>query len=348
MSSTEDTLFEEEEALFHQEQGLAEMEAELHAQEKGLVQMEQRISKRNQTLTNLMSYISEQGESLTRRAEAIGPRALKLVEEALGGEAAADELESVVGKLEERQVMVERRREFLAMRQDLVEERGTLLVERQEAIETAEGRFEEAEEKLLTREQLITKTLRQLLTAASELQGDDDEDPSSLPPSRRRPTRSESTRSAGGKPMTIHAGEAEGADEGASRHGGHSRREDEATRRRRAGARVTTPTGGFRITLEILLGSGESSRLFRYEEDAPEDLPGVFLVTPSLLKEGREVRMRIHMGERLVTAEGVVSWRRTQADANGPPGMGIEIADLKPEDEETVRAWMREFPPLVV
>ncbi len=347
MSSTEDTLFEEEEALFHQEQGLAEMEAELHAQEEGLVQMEQRFSKRNQTLSNLMSYIAEQGESLTRRAEAIGPRALKLVEEALGGEAATDELESVVGKLEERQVMVERRREFLAMRQELAEERGNLLLERQEAIEAAEGRFEEAEEKLLAREQLIAKTLRQLLTAASDLEGDDEES-ASLPPSRRRPTRSESTRSAGGKPMIIHAGATEGADEGAARHGGHSRREDEATRRRRAGARVQPPTGGFRITLEILLGPGESSRLFRYEEDGPEDLPGVFLVTPSLLKEGREVRMRIHLGERLVEADGVVSWRRTEADAGGPPGMGIEIADLKPEGEEALRAWMEEFPPLVV
>lgn len=348
MSSTEDTLFEEEEALFHQEQGLAEMEAELHAQEEGLVQMEQRFGKRNQTLTNLMSYVSEQGESLARRAEAIGPRALKLVEEALGGEAAAGELESVVGKVEDRQVMVERRREFLAMRQELVEERGTLLLERQESIEAAEGGFQEAEEKLLAREQLIAKTMRQLLTAASELEGDDDEEPSSLPPSRRRPTRSESARSAGGKPMTIHAGTAEGANEGAGRHGGHSRREDEATRRRRGGARVQAPTGGFRITLEILLGPGESSRLFRYEEDASDDLPGVFLVTPSLLKEGREVHLRIHMGERLVKADGVVSWRRTQADAGGPPGMGIEIADLKPEDEEAIRAWMKEFPPLVV
>jgi Tfp pilus assembly protein PilZ len=80
---------------------------------------------------------------------------------------------------------------------------------------------------------------------------------------------------------------------------------------------------------------------FRYEDDDPDELPGLFLSTNRRLQEGREVLL-----EMLVTTDGkihtkgVVSWLQQEAEDDGPIGMGIDIVDLTPADMAFVRIWL--------
>jgi hypothetical protein len=128
--------------------------------------------------------------------------------------------------------------------------------------------------------------------------------------------------------------------------GANTSSEAKVTRRRRGRAR--SGTNQFKITLEAVLGQGEKHTFFRYRADGPTDLPGLFLVTPNLLREGREVKLRIKLDTASIETRGVVSWRRQAADGQGPPGMGIEIAELNEDEWASVGAWMKQVAPMVV
>lgn len=344
------SVFQEEQALFEQEQGVVEMEVQFHAQEEGLVQMERSFSKRSQTLGSLVSYVSEQQQNLIQRASLIGSKAKSMCEEALSGLASLDSVsvDDVIGLAGERTKTLERRQRVLEARMNLIEEREALYAKRLEAIETAESRFNELEEALLAREKVVANTLRMLITAASELGDDDEEEEDDEEPDPAAPLVSRTDREgiAGGKPMTVLGGDLQRAAEARQRASGHSASEHAATHQRRG--RTSPGANLFKITLEAVLGGDERHEFFRYRADGPDDLPGLFLATPNLLKEGREVRLRMKLGDLFLEASGVVSWRRQAEDANGPPGMGIEITSIGQQELNHIHEWLKANPPMVV
>lgn len=384
MPTPEDAVRVDEQELTTQEQGVVAMEAQLDAQEGGLLQMERSFAKRSQTLRSLMEYVANQESSLLTRAEAIGPRAKSLVDETLqvGGDGLDDDFGGL-GALEERQVLLERRREMLALRMELVEDREQLHTKRLSAVEGAEGGFQKAEERLLSREKVIADTLRKLITQASELsQNEDDSDSDKEPalvgrqkdaaahdlaqPDR---TLAGNSETVGGKRrlktgplgsnaavmvkkiddkdgLTVEHGQVQRPSQDTAPAGARSRSENAATRRRRG--RTKQGTNQFKITLEAVLGGPEKHTFFRYRADSTTDLPGLFLATPNLLREGRDVTLRIKLDSHSIETRGVVSWRRHAADGQGPPGMGIEIAELNEDEWANVGAWMKKTAPMVV
>ncbi len=354
----------EEQALHEQEQGLIEMEEQLHAQEQGVAQMERAFTKRNKTLLNLVSYVDEQETNLLKRAAAIGPKAKELVREMLGSaEDAPMGATSGVGKPKERGALLERRQELLAARMELVEEREGLYGGRYEEIEKAENAIADVEQKLLRREREISEALRELIAASSSLMGDEDEDEDEdgddddddaheqpeekPPPGGGAAQHVVESDSVGREPVRVVGG-ATKTDEhaGGKPEGVNSRTEDEVTRRRKGRARART--NQFRITLEAHLDAGEPHEFFSYKNDTPEDLPGLFIATPNLLKVGREVRVRVGMAGSQLEATGVVAWRRQRGEAGGPPGMGIELLNLSDGERTVVQDWVTEHEPVVV
>ena len=357
-----DTLPIEEQALFERERGLAEMEAGLYEQEQGVVQTERAFKKRNKTLLNLVSYVAEQEANLRRRAEAIGPEAAQVVAErlsratdgGLGGGAA-------VGLEEARLAMVARRRELLEERISLVEEREQLIARRYDAIEKAEGATTDIEQRLLRREREISEALRELITASASLQGDDDdddddggdddddEDPAPEPERHGPPGRATQHQAEavplGREPLQVVGGEVE-TDVPEELHGAGSRAEDEVTRRRKGRARART--NQFRITLEAQIDGAEAHHFFAYRDDGPEDLPGVFIATPNLLKVGREVRARISVAGKHLEATGIVGWRRQRGEAGGPPGMGVELLNLSEPERVILTHWVAKHPATLI
>ena len=366
-----ETLLIEEQALFERERGLAEWEATLQEQEQTVVQSERSFKKRNKTLLNLVSYVAEQEANLLRRAEAIGPEAWQLVGERLGG-SSGDEGRGhgSVGLEDQRTAMLERRRELLEARTALVEEREALIAQRYEAIDKAEGTTAEMEQRLLSREREISQALRELITSSATLQGDDDDDEGSEdeedparareahgPPGReeraepvaaplvRHSQHSREADDIGREPLEVVGGDVE-SDSPVRFEGAGSRTEDEVTRRRKGRARART--NQFRITLEAQLDGGEAHHFFAYRDDGPEDLPGVFIATPNLLKVGREVRVRVGLGKGQLEATGIVGWRRQRGEAGGPPGMGVELLNLSEADRVLITIWVSDHPPVQI
>ncbi|TNF30574.1 MAG: hypothetical protein EP329_13615 [Deltaproteobacteria bacterium] len=355
----------EEQALFERERGLAEWEATLMEQEQGVVQSERAFKKRNKTLLNLVSYVAEQEANLRRRAEAIGPEASLLVGERLSDDGGAGGLpQGGVGLADQRSVMIERRRELLEIRTALVEEREALVAQRYEAIDQAEGATAEVEKRLLEREREISEALRELITSSASLQSDDDDDgeededeePASArqahgPPGGSAPVSSSvrhtqhksASNDIGREPLEVVGGDVSSDSPKRSEAPG-SRGEDEVTRRRKGRARART--NQFRITLEALIDGVEDNHFFAYRDDGPEDVPGVFISTPNLLKVGREVRVRVGLGSGLLEATGIVGWRRQRGEAGGPPGMGVELLNLSDSDRALIQGWTEEHPPV--
>ena len=107
-------------------------------------------------------------------------------------------------------------------------------------------------------------------------------------------------------------------------------------------------TNQFKITLEAVLESTEPHHFFRYENDGAEDLPGLFIATPNLLKVGREVRVRVGRDGRFLEATGIVAWRRQRGDSGGVPGMGIELLNLSEPERVQVTKWNQEKPPVTI
>ncbi|PIE18492.1 MAG: hypothetical protein CSA66_04595 [Proteobacteria bacterium] len=352
----------EEQALHEQEQGLIEMEEQLHAQEQGVAQMERAFTKRNKALLNLVSYVFEQEANLLKRAEAIGPKAEHLVREMLGGSEDSTAISGAagVGLPDERAKLVEQRHELLAARMELVEEREVLYAGRYEAIETAESAIADVERRLLKREREISEALRELIAASSSLMGDEDEDDDdeedsdeegaaeaagSGSPPRASGTQHVTERGSGREPLRVVGGEIDAKDRARS-EGANSKTEDQVTRRRKGRARART--NQFRITLEANLDAGEPHHFFAYRNDTPDDIPGLFIATPNLLKVGREVRVSATLAGATLAATGVVAWRRQRGETGGPPGMGIELLNLGDDERELVDIWVSEHVPVTV
>lgn len=380
-------LLVEEQALHEQEQGLIHMEAQLHTEEQGIAKMERAFFKKTKALVNHASYVKEQEASLLRRAEAMGARAHELAKELLdaaGGQFGA--LAPDLGKIAERQRLLQQRKELMSSRMALLEEREALYAQRAEALESAEAQVGEIEGKLATRESAVAEAARKVFSAASELLDDDDDDalygaasdgpgpvrdrkptpamasatevvvagsnPGVTQPDRR-PSKRVNVRSGisegppiAGQALRVASGSVEQVANDESL-GGVSRAEDKATRKR-AGARSRVRTNQFKITLEAHLDRGEPHHFFRYENDGPEDLPGLFIATPNLLKVGREVRIRISMGGKFLEATGIVAWRRQRGEVGGSPGMGIELLNLSEPEMSLVGEWMAEKAPVTI
>ena len=127
----------------------------------------------------------------------------------------------------------------------------------------------------------------------------------------------------------------------------HSPAEDQATQERLEQA--SDDDGEFPITLEIDLTGHEGHAFFRYEDDDPDELPGLFLSTSRRLKEGREVILEMLVTTDVrVNTKGVVSWSQNEEEGEGPTGMGIDIVDLTPADMALVRIWLETHQMMVV
>lgn len=375
-------LLVEEQALHEQEQGIVQMEAQLHTQEQGVAQMERAFQKKNRVLLNHASFVKEQETSLLRRADAMGSKAAQLAAALLADpETQVGPIDLELGKLVDRQRLLQRRKELMSARMALLEEREALYAARSESLERAEGQVTELEQKLIRRESAISEAARRVFAAGSELLDDEDEegDPGdsfvsayrsrehtpvsgafsgeARAPLSRAPAEvfaPASSPAAGavregpqiaGEPVRVLSGEvAQGDDEEGI--GGVSRAEDKATRKR-ASARARVRTNQFKITLEANLAD-EDNHFFRYENDGAEDLPGLFIATPNLLKVGREVRISVRQGAQRLEATGIVAWRRQRGDAGGPPGMGIELLNLSDPERALVETWINTKPPVTI
>ncbi len=422
-------LLVEEQALHEQEQGLVHMEAQLHTQEQGIAQMERAFLKKTKALLNHASYVKEQETSLLRRAEAMGPRARALAIDILNAsDSQIGAFDGDLGRLPERQALLQRRKELMSSRMALLEERESMYAARSEALENAESQVGDLEQKLVRRESAVSETARKVFAAASNLEDDDDEPapvasyasvprterqataPIGRQPSEGRAQTEESPSAArvrahtpsldqraqlrsdvndqnaqsavrtlepgmngqrtvplagrapaeashdldtmrdgeaiAGEPMRVASGEVdqEGDDDSL---GGVSRAEDRATRKR-ASARARVRTNQFKITLEAHLDATEPHHFFRYENDGPADLPGLFIATPNLLKVGREVRIRVGRAGQFLEATGIVAWRRQRGDTGGTPGMGIELLNLSEPERNLVGKWIKDKAPVTI
>jgi hypothetical protein len=126
----------------------------------------------------------------------------------------------------------------------------------------------------------------------------------------------------------------------------HSPAEDQATQAREE---LDDEDGEFPITLEIDLMGEDGHSFFRYEDDDPDELPGLFLSTNRRLQEGREVLLEMLVAtDGKIHTKGVVSWLQQEAEEDGPTGMGIDIVDLTPADMAFVRIWLETHPMMIV
>lgn len=339
MADHRDALQIEEEETFQREQALLEMEAAAHAQEQGVVEMERAFTKRARALNSLLGYVVEQGRSLRARAEAIGSRAVKLVEPLLAD--AGSEIDSVdFGMEDERQMMLERRSELIEIRQQLLEDREGICGQRHEALEGAETRLAEVEEALLAREMKMAGVLRKLITSSYELPEDDDDEGGGSGGNGGNGGGSthhkeRTSNVVGREPMTVISGDVD------------ARKSHDASRRRRN--RKPTKTSQVRFNLEARMGADEGHHFFLYEDDAGAELPGLFVATHNLLKEDREVSIAVGLGDdALVQAKGIVAWRRKAGEEDGSPGMGIELTWLEAGGRAALDAWLADNEPVVL
>jgi hypothetical protein len=324
MSEATDELEVREAELFQREAGLVEMEAQLHAQETGLVEAERAFITRTSALRDLSGYVAEQKANLMRRAESLGPKATRMVTSLLEQEVGESSTEPIaVGQRDEREVFLLRRSELFEVRMQLVEEREGLYARRHEQLDGAEERMAQLEEVLMTRELHLSQALRRLITSAAELSGPDDG-------AAVDATMPESTQAlAAGSEATVQ------------------RREGVGRRRR---GRQHAWTTQVRFNLDAPMHGDHSHYFFTYAEDnGSSELPGVFVATPNLLKEDREVELQVSLRpDTPYQAKGIVAWRRSPGDAGGPPGMGIELTWLEDGAREIIESWLREHPPTVV
>lgn len=373
-------LLVEEQAIHEQEQGLVQMEAQLHAQEQGVAQMEKAFQKKNKALINLASFVKEQEDTLLAKADGLGPKAASLAKKLLEAGDGVGRVDLDLGRGQERQKLIQRRREQLQQRMALIEERESLYAARAEALERAEGQVTELQQRLVHRQAAVSEAASRVFAAATGLSDDDDEegDPAgeanaaSAIAGQRAPAEAHATTSAFGRPRPSGPARTENTQEftpaaalsstvassldaepRSSAEAGDDDdeaggREGEKITRKRASARARVRTNQFKITLEALLEASEAHHFFRYENDGQEDLPGLFIATPNLLKVGREVRVRVGRDGRFLEATGIVAWRRQRGDSGGVPGMGIELLNLSDPERAQVLKWIQERPPVTI
>ena len=67
---------------------------------------------------------------------------------------------------------------------------------------------------------------------------------------------------------------------------------------------------------------------------------GVFIATPDLIREGRQIHLRLSLpGWGPLEVVGEVAWRRLVATDDGPPGLGIQFCEV----DELAQAAIEEF-----
>jgi hypothetical protein len=377
-------LLVEEQALYEQEQGVLQMEAQIHAQEQGVAHMEKAFGKKNKALLNLATFVKKQETDLLSQAEGLGPKVASLARELLSRDTSVGSIDLDLGRFDDRQVILQRRREQLQQRMALIEEREALYAARADSLERADSQVAELHQKLVRRQAAVSEAAGRIISASSTLIDEDDEEgdpagyassPTTIPGLlQRAPAEAIPQTSAFGRPATGRtestqvftpaaalsstvasssedaysaSGSSESADDDEDGVGGVSRAEDKATRRR-ASARARVRTNQFKITLEAVLESTEPHHFFRYENDGADDLPGLFIATPNLLKVGREVRVRVGRDGRFLEATGIVAWRRQRGDAGGVPGMGIELLNLSEPERQQVGKWTQEKAPVTI
>ena len=278
-------------------------------------------------------------------------------------------------------MLVERREELLATRAAILEDRQAALAQRQIQIEESNEQLEAIRNNLLDYEQTLADALRSLIRKSAEweimspsqaqnvLEAQPTPEPEpelDVPPEPAPETHIEAEDpvqteevSAPPEPETTEVSprkqdafditfvEAapetneppQPAAEDVNFISPHSPAEDAATESRIDEA--PEEEGDFPITLEIDLTSQEGHSFFRYEDDDPDELPGLFLATSRRLKEGREVILEMLVTtDGRVNTKGVVSWSQKEEDGEGPNGMGIDIVDLTPADMALVRIWL--------
>lgn len=68
---------------------------------------------------------------------------------------------------------------------------------------------------------------------------------------------------------------------------------------------------------------------------------GVFIRMPSPRPEGTAIRLRLHVGERVLEIGGVVV-RCVRPGEGEPPGIGVLFTELRPDDANFVQTLVRE------
>ena len=384
MSSTD--LRARERELDEREGAIRLAEDELVLEEARLDGMEGRATQRNATIENLFSHLQEQENSLRRRANLMGDSAKDLVANSLE-ESGLDALKLLDGSAaqEERSMLLERREELLATRAAILEDRQAALAQRQIQIEDSNEQLEAIRTNLLDYEQKLADALRSLIRKSAEwevmtpsqakdvlepqapiaVEPTPEPEPSPEPETSPEPLQDEITPPAEAPAkkddFDITFVEAEPAPEASETNppevnasssdlnfiSPHSPAEDQATQEREDSAQEDD--GEFPITLEIDLTGQDGHAFFRYDDDAPDELPGLFLSTNRRLKEGREVILEmLATTDGRINTKGVVSWGQKEEDGEGPTGMGIDIVDLTPADMALVRIWLETHQMMVV
>ena len=129
--------------------------------------------------------------------------------------------------------------------------------------------------------------------------------------------------------------------------GPHSPAEDAASDNRQGGS----PSDSFNITLEADLINSSDHTFFRYAEDDPDELPGLFLATDRRIMVDRRVSLSLRIDPLSpIETVGIVSYLHDGNANEGPPvvGMYIEIVSLEPNDITRVSAFLAANNPLII
>ena len=340
----------EEQEVFERERGLAALEAQMFEQEQAAEAPDPGNDKRLNALKTLASFVADQEASLLARAEAIGPRALTLVREALGSTETVVE-QNALGDdmIEAREAMLERRIELVEIREQLLEEREALYAQRMRGQEKVQGRAAELEKSLMDREAELTKVLRKLITSAASFGGDDGDesgdddqegDSSSLTASSSEEPEA-TVESDGAGDLKPHQAQREVHDIGhdpmviesglSSGEGGGGVKESDR------------PKKTERADLSVVLSADGGHYFFYYANDEPSDLPGLFVQTDELMEVDEAVRLVVSYGDDTMVAKGLVCWRQEQTDK--PSGLGIELTGLGRGGKPALEAMVSAFEP---
>lgn len=370
-----------EQELDEREAAIRLAENELLHEEGELDSLEGRFGKRRLSISNLVTHLREQEESLRRRAATMGDSAADLVNTTLGGTGADDLVAGDdTSQDEDRIQLIDRREELLSARTILLEDRQASIAQRRGEVEEEDEHFEATTSSLLSYEEKLANALRSLIRNSGEWEVVAARLPNetAVTPvteiTEPEPPKEELVETEEELPIITEPAQENDAlpileavvptppaapDDDASQEptaapdddisfiSPHSEAEDDATRQREEAEEAEE--GDYPITLEVDLGAGQGHAFFRYGDDEPDELPGLFVATSQRMSEGREVKLEMIVTQSgRITTKGVVSWLQNQGDGDGPTGMGVDIVDLTPADMEHVSAWLKDHDMMVV
>ena len=162
------------------------------------------------------------------------------------------------------------------------------------------------------------------------------------------PSKQEATLAMEGtEPVAVVSGSGSGLGHSPDLTGPHSPAEDRAT-----DARVNAETGdGFNILLEADLTGNSQHAFFRYADDEPDELPGLFLATDRRILVDRRIMLSIRLdADAPIETVGIVSYLHDGNAEEGPAvtGMYIEIVSLEPPDIARVSSFLAHNDPLII